>query len=187
LGEARHTIYIELIPGSALYGNARSAGCRAACLAFFASMSASAQSSPAPRRKLALHPKEAPMLNYSIMKPEGILVLKPGAPLTKEDFGGLGAAVDAYLADHDRLHGVLIRTEAFPGWENFGGFSAHMHFVRDHHKKVERVAVVTDSKVASVAESLGKHFTKAEIRHFPFNAEAEALAWLEVPVVVTPQ
>ncbi len=55
------------------------------------------------------------MLDYSIMKPEGILVLKPDAPLTKEDFSRVGAAVDSYLSDHAMLHGVLIHTKGFPG------------------------------------------------------------------------
>ena len=118
------------------------------------------------------------MLDYSIMNQEGILVLKPRAPLTKEDFNGLSAAVDAYLAAHAKLRGVLVHTEVFPGWENFGGFTAHMHFVAEHHKLVERVAVVTDSHLAEVAESLGKHFTSAEVRHFPFTDYDQALDWL---------
>lgn len=119
------------------------------------------------------------MLDYSIMKPGGILVLKPGAPLNKEDFSGLSAEVDAYLSEHAKLHGVLVHSKAFPGWENFGGFTAHMHFVREHHKQVERIAVVTDSPLAGMAELLGKHFTSAEIRHFPFTDDAKALEWLE--------
>jgi hypothetical protein len=41
-------------------------------------------------------------------------------------------------ADHAKLHGVLIGSKGFPGWENVGGFTAHMH-----HLKVERVAIVT--------------------------------------------
>ena len=119
------------------------------------------------------------MLDYSILKPEGILVLKPHVPLSKEDFGGLSAAVDAYLSGHTRLQGVMIHAKAFPGWENFGGFTAHMHFVSEHHKKVKRVAIVTDSPFAAIAESLGKHFTSAEIKHFPFSNDAGALNWLE--------
>ena len=118
------------------------------------------------------------MLDYSIMTPEGILVLKPRAPLSKEDFGGLGAAVDSYLSDHAKLHGLLILSEKFPGWENFAGFTAHMHFVHGHHKKVERVAVVTDSQVAGMAEAFGKHFTSAEVKHFPFADDVKALDWL---------
>jgi hypothetical protein len=124
---------------------------------------------------------EDPMLDYSIMKPEGILVLKPNAPLSKEDFTGLSAAVDAYLAGHAKLHGVLIQARGFPGWEDFGGFTAHMHFVGEHHKKVKRVAVVTDSQIASIAESLGRHFTSAELRHFPFVEDLKALDWLKTP------
>ena len=119
------------------------------------------------------------MLDYSIMKPEGVLVIKPHAALSKEDFGGISAAVDSYLSDHPKLHGVLIHSRRFPGWENFEGFSAHVHFVREHHKKVERVALVTDSNIAGIAESLGKHFTTAEVKHFPFRDDVKALAWLK--------
>ena len=119
------------------------------------------------------------MLDYSIMKPEGILVLKPNAPLRKEDFDGLGAAVDAYLSDHAGLRGVLIRAKEFPGWENFGGFTAHMRFVRDHHKQIERVAIVTDSPLGGIAEVLGKLFLSAEVLYFRFSYSSKSLTWLE--------
>ena len=120
------------------------------------------------------------MLEYSIMQPEGILVLNPLSPLSKEDFSGLNEAVDSYLGNHAKLRGVLIHSRTFPGWESLGGFAAHMRFIHDHLKKIERLAVVTDSPIAGVAESLGKLFTTAEIKHFPFPDEAEALAWLKL-------
>ena len=120
------------------------------------------------------------MLTHFIMEPEGILVLNPDAPLTQQDFRGLDAEVNAYLTTHARLHGVLIESQGFPGWENFGGFTAHMHFVREHHKQIERLALVTDSRVAGMAEMLGKHFTSAEVRHFAFSDDAKALEWLKV-------
>ena len=120
------------------------------------------------------------MLDYSIMKPECILVLKPQAPLSEADFGGLSAAVDSYLSDHSKLQGVLIHVKGFPGWVSFGGFAAHMHFVSEHHKKVGRVAVATDCHLADMAESLGKHFSSAEIRHFPFSDDEAASNWLEI-------
>lgn len=119
------------------------------------------------------------MLDYSILKPEGILLIKPQMPLRKEDFADLSAAVDAYLAEHTTLHGVMIHTKGFPGWEDFDGFTAHMHFVRDHHQKVERVAIVTDSPFARLAESLGQHFTSAVIQRFPYADEGQALDWLK--------
>ena len=120
------------------------------------------------------------MLEYSIMKPEGILLLQPAAPLSREDFAGLSRLVDAYLADHTSIHGVLIHAETFPGWDSFAGFSAHMHFVRNHHQKIERIALVTDSAVAGVAEALGKHFIAAEIKRFSFAEYESALNWLKM-------
>lgn len=119
------------------------------------------------------------MLNFSIMNPEGILSITPKAPLSKDDFASLSAFVDSYLSDHAKLHGVLIHSKDFPGWENFGGFIAHMHFVGEHHKRVERIAVATDSMIAGIAESIGNHFTSAEVRHFPFADDAKALDWLK--------
>lgn len=119
------------------------------------------------------------MLDYSILKPEGILVIKPQRPLGQEDFAQLSAAVDAYLNEHSTLHGVMIHTQGFPGWENFDGFTAHLHFVHDHHQKVERVAIVTDSPLASLAQSLGQHFTSAVIQRFPYPDEVQALDWLK--------
>jgi hypothetical protein len=119
------------------------------------------------------------VIEYTIMKPEGIVLLKPKAALSREDFAGLTKAVDAYLADHPKIHGVLIHAAAFPGWENFTGLTAHIRFVRDHHKNVERVALVTDSSAARVVEALAKHFVAAEIKHFPFADYETALSWLK--------
>ncbi len=119
------------------------------------------------------------MLDYSIMRPEGILVLRPHAPLSKSDFTGLSTLVDTYLADHSKLHGVLICSKSFPGWADFAGFAAHMRFASEHHQQVERVAIVTDSPLAGLAESLAKHFTSAEVRHFRYTGESVAMDWLE--------
>jgi hypothetical protein len=75
------------------------------------------------------------MLDYSILMPGGILDLEPRAPLTKDDFGGLDAALDPYLSNHDKLRGVLIHSKALPGWEDFDAFAAHMRFVLKYQAK----------------------------------------------------
>ncbi len=119
------------------------------------------------------------MLNFSILEPEGVLVLKPDAPLQQEDFTALTATVGAYLAKHGKLHGALVYAKKFPGWDHVSGFTAHMHFVREHRTKVERIAVVTDSIIADVAESIAKFFTSAEIKRFHFAEYNAALAWVK--------
>ena len=124
------------------------------------------------------------MLDYAIMADDGIVVLKPTAPLTTADFAGLTALVDGYLASHARIHGVLIQTESFPGWDSFAGFAAHLRFVRDHQRKVDRVALVTDSVAARAVEALATCFVAATIQHFPLADAAVALAWLKAPRVI---
>ena len=107
------------------------------------------------------------------------MVLEPRTPLTHDDFNGLATAADSYLSIHDKLLGVLIHAKVFPGWADFDGFTAHMRFVREHHKKVARVAVVTDSHLAGFLEALGRHFVAAEVKHFPYVDQAKALNWLK--------
>jgi len=51
-------------------------------------------------------------------------------------------------------------------------------FVRDHHKRIKRIAVVTDSHLGDVAEHLTSHFVKAEIRHFPAGQIEAARQWI---------
>lgn len=54
--------------------------------------------------------------------------------------------------------------------------AAHFRFVRDHHKRVKKVAVVTDSALGSVAERLASHFVSAEIKQFPAGGTEAAIA-----------
>ena len=119
------------------------------------------------------------MIKHRIMRTEGILVIEPIAALSEEDFRGLTVSVDAYLTEQPALHGLLIHAKHFPGWENFAGLSAHLRFVREHHRKIERIALVTDSPLGTVAPALAMHFVSAEIRHFGYSEFEEALLWLK--------
>ena len=51
--------------------------------------------------------------------------------------------------------GILIEAPAFPGWEDLGAMAAHFRFVRDHHKLIKKVGLVTDSALGKVAEGTG--------------------------------
>ena len=98
--------------------------------------------------------------------------------MTEEDFAKLTNTVDEYLETHDALMGLLIHTQEFPGWEDLEGFIGHIKFVKDHHRKIKRVALVSDSRMASVAPKLANHFVSAEVKSFEYNSYQEALDWL---------
>jgi hypothetical protein len=72
----------------------------------------------------------------------------------------------------------VIEAPSFPGWEGLGALAAHLRFVRDHHKLVRKVAVVTDSTLGNVAEHPASHFVSAEIRRFPAGGTAAAREWI---------
>ena len=58
------------------------------------------------------------------------------------------------------MAGLIIVTEKFPGWKDFGGMLEHLKFVQSHHREISKVALVTDTIIADVAELFGKHFIK---------------------------
>ncbi len=118
------------------------------------------------------------MLDHTLDPKTGILQLRPNAALKKEDFAALAKSVDPYIEKNGALAGILIEIGTFPGWEGLGAMAAHFRFVRDHHKKVRKVAVVTDAKLGEVAEKLASHFVAAEVRHFGAGQADAARQWI---------
>ena len=118
------------------------------------------------------------MLKHELLDEEEILVLRPDGPLQATDFEDLGRDVDAYLAQHGTLRGVLIRAKSFPGWKDFGALLAHVKFVKEHHQGIEKVAVVADGALADILPNIAKHFIHAQVQHFDLSREDAAWAWL---------
>jgi hypothetical protein len=124
------------------------------------------------------------MLSHDLQRDTGILVLMPDGPLEAADFETLAAHVDAYLEQNGVLHGVMVKVREFPGWKNFTALLAHLKFVKGHHRRIEKVAVVADGGVASVLPHMASHFLKAEVRQFSYDHEDAALQWLRKDVQV---
>jgi hypothetical protein len=109
------------------------------------------------------------MISYELDESAGVLMVRPEGKLRIQDFEALSQTVDPFIEKKGELSGLIIVTEKFPGWADFNGMLEHIKFVHSHHRKIAKVAFVTDSKIADVAESLGKHFIQATIKHFSFN------------------
>src|SRR6187200_3508465 len=118
------------------------------------------------------------MVDFELLRDDGILVIRPQGSLEATDFQKIAAEVDPYIEANGKLHGLMIDAEAFPGWKDFAALVAHLRFVRDHHRKIEKVAVVSDSTFLSVAPKIAAHFVRADLRHFPQLQRDAALAWL---------
>jgi SpoIIAA-like len=118
------------------------------------------------------------MLTHEILRSEGVLVLTPGAPLEASDFQELAKEIDPYIEQNGKLHGLLVEAKAFPGWKDFAAFFAHLKFVKNHHQKLEKVAIVSDSSVLTIGPEIVSHFIQAKVRHFSSAQRAEAVHWL---------
>lgn len=124
------------------------------------------------------------MLNYDLRNDESILVLHPEGPLEAADFTMLANQLDAYLEGHEKLRGVLVRAKSFPGWKNFDALLAHLKFVKEHHREIEKIAVVADGTFANIIPSMAKLFVHAEIKHFSIEHEDDAWNWLRSGITV---
>ena len=118
------------------------------------------------------------MLSHELLEDEAILVVEPKGALESADFMALAAEVDPYIEKEGELRGLLIQSETFPGWRDFGSLISHLSFVRNHHKHIKKVAAVTDSAFASIAPTVANHFVSADVRHFAFADRDAAMTWL---------
>lgn len=118
------------------------------------------------------------MIHVELDVETGIAVCKPEGELSKNDFDGVARVIDQYLDTHNELNGLIIHTEAFPGWESFGAMVKHFQFVKNHHERLLHVALVTDSKLGDLVEKMAGHFISAKVRHFSYAQFSEAKSWI---------
>ena len=121
------------------------------------------------------------MLHYRYDKDHSIISLIPDGPLTQEDFERIAEKVDPIIEEQGGLNGVLIEAEKAPGWADFQSMVSHLTFLKDHHKTIRKVAVVTDSQLMSQAPSIAKHFVEAEVKSFDLGSKKEAKSWILSP------
>ena len=118
------------------------------------------------------------MIEHNLDTEHSILYLRPKSALEQGDFEQLAKTVDPYIEKSGDLAGLIIEAPKFPGWENLGAMAAHIRFVRDHHKRIRKIGLVTDSAMGKVAQSLASHFVSAEIRHFSSGELEAAKQWV---------
>lgn len=117
-------------------------------------------------------------LTFDFLRDKHVLILRPSGELEAGDFERVAAEVDPIIERTGGLRGLMIFAETFPGWEDFAAFSSHLRFVKDHHRKIGRVAIVSNDAVVSMAPRLFRHFVAAEVQRFSADEKDKALEWL---------
>ena len=118
------------------------------------------------------------MIEHTLDTALSILYVRPQSSLEEDDFVQLAKTVDPYIEATGDLAGLIIEMPTFPGWKNLKAMVTHFRFVRDHHKLIKKIGLVTDSALGDVAQHLASHFVSAEIRHFSAGDLEAARQWI---------
>jgi hypothetical protein len=118
------------------------------------------------------------MLTVTLNEENKIALLEPDGELSKNDFISAAELIDPFIEKDGKLNGIIIHTKSFPGWDSFSALLAHLKFVKDHHRLISHVALVTNSPVGGLGELVASHFVNAEIRAFPYDEMEESKQWI---------
>lgn len=116
-------------------------------------------------------------VEHRLLSDLGVIVVEVEHPLRAQDFDAVALTADTWIDAHGALQGLVIHARTFPGWENLGGLLRHIRFVRDHHRKIRRIALAADSKLAPIAPRLAEHFVAADVKSFAYDQPDAAIAW----------
>jgi len=118
------------------------------------------------------------MITIDFDETTGVLILTPEGPLQEDDFQVVAQEVDPYIDSQGVLTGLVVHVKKFPGWENLDALITHIRFVHDHHKKIRKVALVSDGSLIKQMPKLVDHFVAAEVHGFDYDQLEEAKQWI---------
>jgi hypothetical protein len=126
-------------------------------------------------------------ITHHLVPGSGIIVVEANAAASAQAWDALAFSADAWIEAHGALQGLIFHAREFPGWTDFGSLLRHVRFIRDHHQKIGRVALVSDSELSNVAPRVAEHFLSAEIEGFPYDEMEDAIAWVHAGASVEPR
>jgi hypothetical protein len=120
------------------------------------------------------------MLQVDIRRRENIAIVTPEGRITSEEMSEFTQKVNDYINETDQVPSLVLHTKSVPYWANFNALRKHLEFVKNHHRLVRKVAIVSDSKLLWLARSIVDHFVVAKVRRFNENSIDDAIAWAQM-------
>ena len=97
--------------------------------------------------------------------------------IQSSDFDQIREQVDQLVATHGTVR-LLIDASDFHGWQNIQAAKTHFQFVKDHHNRVERIAVLGNHQWQYWLASVIGVFLHPEVKCFEPDQREAARAWL---------
>lgn len=108
---------------------------------------------------------------------DGVLKITVPEKLSAEDFRQVAPQIDTLLQQRDTIR-LLVDASHFGGWEDMAAFEKHVGFVKTHHQKVERIAVIVGHHWQYWVIGTMRLFLHPEVRTFEQGQESEAQRWI---------
>ena len=117
------------------------------------------------------------MIEFDIDARDDIVIARPSGSLSADDIAAFSDKLNAFINEHDRVPNLVLHARQLPHWKDFDALKHHLKLVRDHHRLIKKVAVVSDSTLIGLLRPVADLFTGAKIRRFPEAAFDDAVNW----------
>jgi len=108
---------------------------------------------------------------------DAILKIKISGKLEEEDFTRIAPQVDELITTHGSIK-LLLDATAFNGWADMQAARKHFTFVRDHQRKIKRIALIAGYAWQHWVAGIVSAFVHPDIKVFDSGKQMEAEAWL---------
>lgn len=98
--------------------------------------------------------------------------------LESEDFCKLGEIADNLIKKHGNVR-VIVDASNFNGWANIDAAEKHFGFVKDHHQKVERLAIIVGHMWQHWVVAMARVFLHPDVKLFDKGQVKEARQWIK--------
>ena len=116
------------------------------------------------------------MIKTEIISANALKIVVPDK-LKADDFRQIAPQIDSLISQHGKIR-LLIDASGFNGWENIAAFEKHAGFVKNHQKKIERVAVIAAHEWQHWLIGAIRIFVHPEVRAYDQSHASQALQWI---------
>jgi SpoIIAA-like len=116
------------------------------------------------------------MIEIKTISP-GVVRLTVPEKLKADDFLQIAPQIESIIKQLGRIR-LLIDATGFGGWENISAFERHIGFVKTHHEKVERIAVIVSHDWQHWVVGTVRIFVHPQVRAYDKCDESAALRWV---------
>ena len=116
------------------------------------------------------------MIKTETISADTLRIIAP-EKLKADDFRQIASQIDSLIQQHGKIR-LLIDACGFKGWENIAAFESHAGFVKNHHRRIERVAVIAAHDWQHWLIGAVRMFLHPEVRAYDKSRESEALRWI---------